>query len=1355
MHKLINLFKKIKLSSFFKRKFFLFVLLFVILFLFFTPISLIQIGKKAEVFINEKAKSGVIKFQKQTGLLIHWEELYFNIFTLKVHLKGVKISHAPSFGSQKIEELKFLEGSQEIRKIFVRPSVTSLLFEKKIFLSKVHIKEGNISLKTVSAARSKQIDELDSFQLPIKKIIIEDSYVALRHKNHILTFSQIKSRLLQKEDRKFDFNIFIEAFSIDQNLGGEPDKPFSHYFLPELKKDRIYEVSTKGVIKPGQLFFSYLNIKNDFFKSDTKLLDIYFDSKGFSAFSVKSSGALPLFFIQSALTLIDRHYVLSGSYINYDLNLSYEKRKGSQGRFSFSVEDVLFKSAVLRKINMKGRLQGFLLLIDEGFIDTKKHGGLFIKKAEWFFLKNKPYFNLTVQNKRFSSEFITEKLFNQSAFPVKGDLTGWLYCKGSYALVKNIACEFKGSSQRIQLKPKNSQEVFSAYNFDLDFKLLLKNKAAAFELEAEKEQAGLLVNGKYEWDSDELSASYSFRGDVYSDIKINAPVDLKGRAVIRQGAFSIKKNKLDVSGFVSSPFLKLDNYNLENIAATYRFTNNKLVFYDIKGSPGKTRYSGKVELDFEKDNLDIQLNSKLFHVKDFIKLVKYHFYPPFELGGTGTFSLSFNSFWNDPSKKEFDLKGSFFNAVINTDFFNQAQFHFTFKKNQGLVQSLFLKKTQGSLNGAGVFSRGYVVDIDFDIAGLPLESFNFLNDIFAFNQIGDVNGKFKMTGALKDPLIVGSLSISNAFLYSYPIKESQLQLKINKDMLFLTGNFSEELKINEFFYVFGKDSKIKMKGYFNKLDLIAYLFSKDKKNKTQDYSSLLMGEFDLEKGKFWKGFIKIDQFSIFELNKTLEVKEPFYVFFEKEKWFLTPSWFSDNSGRVFNIKKKEDDHLLLSGSADLSFFSALFPFMKKMSGILAGQILVNNNLKDMRAKGYFTVEDGIFKFPLLPEFTNIKTNMIFSKSNLYINDLKGVSGGGAVTGLGSVSRLFSKDPDLDLSLSFDNIHLQIPEGINSKGSGRIQIKGSQIPYLISGGYDVESGSIASQFSPSSQKEYDFDLLEIKDEEAQSPFDLDLKLNVKNPIQINSSLIRSSIEGEAVVFGPFNSLIMSGRFNLSKGLKQNLIFFRGQEFKISSGSISFFNSKPKNPYIDIAAQSVLKERLIDPLESEEKIEKEYSIFLFAKGWAETLDFSFRSLPALSKKEIISLLTLGVSSRHFDSNVKQSVTDYSYQILASLFLEKPLNREIKETLGLDFRLTPYINVLNKPVTKITLSKTWFERWKASFSRTIEESAHSDIHLKYDISPRISLTAFWENHDQVKLDNQIKEDWLGFDFEFNFDF
>ena len=427
--------------------------------------------------------------------------------------------------------------------------------------------------------------------------------------------------------------------------------------------------------------------------------------------------------------------------------------------------------------------------------------------------------------------------------------------------------------------------------------------------------------------------------------------------------------------------------------------------------------------------------------------------------------------------------------------------------------------------------------------------------------------------------------------------------------------------------------------------------------------------------------------------------------------------------------------------------------MEDISADMQGQAVINNNLKNVQARGSFKVSSGTLHPPSLPEFKNVSGQLVFSKEYLYINDLIGSSGGGVIKGLGSIKKPFQPYPKVDMRFDFTKVHFEIPEGFNTKGSGKVKIEGSK-PYLISGNYDVDSGSIVKEFSSSGEQGYDFDLLKQEDTEPKSMLQLDLTLKTKKPVQLNSSLIRSSIEGQARLLGPLDALTMNGEFNLSKELKENSIFFRGQEFKISRGSISFLNSKPKNPYINISAASIFKERKIDPLESEEEIEREYLIFLFSRGFAEDLSFSLRSTPALKEKEIISLLTLGVSSRHFDSNVKQNVTDYSYQILASLLVEKPLNREIKEALGLDFRLTPYINTLNKPVTKITLSRTWFDKWQSSFSRTLEESAQSDIRLKYDISPKISLTAFWENNEQLDID-QAEEDWLGFDFEFKLDF
>ena len=407
------------------------------------------------------------------------------------------------------------------------------------------------------------------------------------------------------------------------------------------------------------------------------------------------------------------------------------------------------------------------------------------------------------------------------------------------------------------------------------------------------------------------------------------------------------------------------------------------------------------------------------------------------------------------------------------------------------------------------------------------------------------------------------------------------------------------------------------------------------------------------------------------------------------------------------------------------------------------------------------IDEGLFSLGILPKFTNIKASLILSKSNTFINDFTSNAGHGLLEGEGTVFYNFVHLPRLNLNLKLSDAYLSIPEDVKTKGSGEIQIKGEKPPYLISGEYIIDSGNITKDFLKVAKKtKYNFSFLEEEIKKQSSIFELKLNIKTKQAVVVNSSLIRSSVEGQADIYGPLDSLLIDGQFVMSKKAEENLIFFRGQEFKISSGSILFKNSVPNNPYLNIQANTLFKENIVDPL-SKQEIERNYKIFLSLKGNAKNPTFSLESVPSLNEKEIISLLTLGltlgVGSRYFDANVKQKFTDskdYSYQLLGSLLLEKPLNREIKNTLGLDFRLTPYINTLNKPVTKITLSKNWFEKWKTSFSRTIEDDAQSDIRLKYDLNQKISLTAFWENTEQKKLENN-QEDRLGLDFEFNFDF
>lgn len=1354
-----NILKKIKIPKFFKTKKFIILISIFVLFFLFTPISLHQISNRVEDFINSKAEEGVQTFEKQTGLKIKWELLDFNILTMTVKLEDVQVIALKKSNFQKIQELKFLDGLQKIGKVSARPSLYSLLFEKKIVLSKLKIQDGDIYLKTLKffVKRTKTPQDVD---LPIKKILIRNTNLSLRHEDHNLKFSKLQSTVSQRKGQVFHFNFSVDAFQIDEHLDLQGIQDLSRFPKENEEKEytnKAYQLSFRGSARKEKISFKEIHFKNEEFQSTTEWLDIDFDSKGLEKLSVRSSGSLPFFLIKKGMDLLGKEPPLIDAFLSYKMNIQYKKNKGYQGFFEIQSENVVFQSNYLKSLSVKGRLINYLLAIDSGLIETQSQGDIKIKKAEWFFKEDPLQFNFSIDADKLSSDFVAQSILKLDQFPIQADLTGQAHCQGAGDFY--LKCSVESQSARIKIQPENQDEVMSIYGMNLSSNIEWDNQTLDFSINGEKSDSSeIQLKGQYSEHLNQLKAEYSFFGSLSKDVKFNTPFPLEGKVNVQDGKLLIEEDEIWMDGSLSSFLLKIQSYRLENVSSLYKLEKGQLKFSNVKGLPGRTNYTAECSVDFNEKQVILELKSSFFDIENLLEAVQDHISLPVPLKGTGTVSFSMIFPWSLPKQKEYQFKGNLFNVFVGKDFFQQITLDFGFQNQKGTISSLFLKKGQGLIRGSGFFDNDHVLDLDIVGKNLSLERLEWLNEILAFNQSGDVAFNMKLTGALNNPEITSDISISNMFFYSYPVNNSSIKLKMDKRSLSFSGRIMDEINIEKFIYSFDKEPKIELAGQFTKFDFVKTLLSRNRLEKIQDYSSQATGSFSISKigktKKAWTGWAKIDQFLISKSNQWIKSTNPFSVFFTKDRWSLTSIKFNSHNNKKIVIEERENNKLFLSGESSLSLFSVFFPFMKKFEGRVEGQLLMDNNLKKIHPRGSLQIEKGLFAIQALPDFVNIKTSLIFSKNNVFIKNFIGNSGGGSLEGEGSIFYNFVDAPRLNLDLNFFNSLLNIPKDFNTKGNGKIQIKGKEPPYLISGEYIIDSGVITKDFSEASKKtKYNFSFFNEEDKEEDSIFQLQLNIKTKRAVSIHSSLIRSSIEGQADIYGPLDSLLINGQFNLSQQAEENLIFFRGQEFEINSGAILFRHSAPDNPYLNIKADTLFVEQIIDPLESHQEIKRKYKIFLSLKGLSKDLKFSFRSSPSLNEKEIISLLTLGVSSRHFDANVKQNVTDYSYQILASLLLEKPLNKEIKDTLGMDFRLTPYINTLNKPVTKITLSKNWFEKWRTSFSRTIED-AQSDVRLKYDLNKKVSLTAFWENAGQEKLETD-QDDQLGLDFEFNFDF
>lgn len=1340
-----------RFSIFYNKKFLIFSFLsFVVIFFIF--ISLNHIKSKIEKLIHQKVISHVANFEKQTGLKIKWKTLQFTLFTITLKLNDVQfVYHKPEYLKKK-SFLDALDGMQKVSTILARPSLHSLIFKKQIILSKLQIRGGDIYVKTFKSTYKKYPD------FPFKQIFIKKVNLNIKHnKNHIL-LSQTDLKIWQKTTGQFHFNFLSRDVTTNTNLDLSLLQLYKKNQLQKfyLKKDKKLNVFAKGLIKKDHIFFDDIILKNEYFQSKTDWLDIYLTPQGIKNLSIKSSGSLPSFIIHKSFDLIDLPKIPLDALMSYDFNIQYKKNQGYQGVFKVQAASTKFKSYDLDRFSIKGYIKNLLVTIEDAFVQTRSHGSIRIKASSYLLKQKVPQFRMFMDVKNLSSQFLVTSFLKTQFFPVQGDITGSIKCS-NVGDIFDLKCNIQARSKALNIRFKKQTQL-SFYNLVFKSDIEWNNKYFKFLVFNQQDSLPhIRAQGTYYLALNELQSDFSFSGLLSKDIKFYTNIQTEGKIHIQKARLHVKNNHIKMNGVLKSPFLKLQEYQLKNISSTFKWNDHKLQFVKLTGYPGKSNYFANADIDFLKKEIFLKFKFPFFDLEDIHYIIQNNVSLPVSLKGTGAAFAWIRFPWLSPHKKSFKLKGHLFHTFVNKDLFKYAAFDLEMKNNTGIVKKLSLQKSTGSIVGTGSFDQNLFFKINFLGHDLDLSRMQWIHSIFPFHASGIMNFKLHLRGTARTAKMTGNIFTENMFLYDYPVNNSQFKIIMDSQALHLSGHFMKELYIKKFTYPFNKTSSFEAQGHFKNWNFVNLFLSKHRIN--SNYFSKMTGNFSLIKNKktqfLWKGYVNIKKFFVSKLNQWMTNSKPISVFLHKGIWSVNSFNIAHHNHKTLHIKQSQQDRLIVSGESFLSLFSFLFPFGENFRGHVNGQLSLNNNLKNPQIDGKLKISKAFMLFDLLPEFQNVTTDISFVKNNIFIKNFRGTAGSGSLQGQGQLIYDFTNPLKVDLNLIFKNTHLNIPQDFKTKGSGQLNITGSQAPYMISGQYFIDSGRIIKDFSQIDQSiEYDSSLLDQNIKQQKSLFNLNLNFKTNKSVVIDNDYIKSFVTGQARARGPLNALLLKGSFHLSRKLKDNFILFRDQEFKIKSGTIVFNHAAFDNPYLNIQSSLLFTENIQDSLNSNNQQTKNtYQIFLSLTGLKNKLKINLESEPSLKEKEIISLLAFGVNLKHFDKNVQQNVTEYSYQFLGSLFLESFLKKEIKQSLDLDFRLTPYINVANKPVTKITLSKNWLNQWKTSFSRTLEDS-HSDIKLKYDFNQNMSVTAFWEDPEDLELQKNQK-DRLGLDLEFRFDF
>ena len=301
------------IPSFFKSKKISFFFISILLLFLLTPLSLNLINQKVAQFIGEKYKTQLIRLEKQIGLKVEWEQLHFHTLSFKAELRGISLENAQNKASEKNLLFDFLNGTQYIETLFIRPSLFSLLFQKQISLTKVKIISGEINLK-VAKRMSAMTQTKKTLNTPaIKKIEIKKTNISLKHQDRQILLSDINVNLKKKHFGKYNFKGVIKQTKIHQ------EEPFV--------------LKTKGWVSKEKIKLDRISLQNKKINVKASSFFALFNSKKILQFKVKTLGQLPFSSFYNLAQLFNKKIPYNEGIFSYNLDLSFDRPTGYKGKF--------------------------------------------------------------------------------------------------------------------------------------------------------------------------------------------------------------------------------------------------------------------------------------------------------------------------------------------------------------------------------------------------------------------------------------------------------------------------------------------------------------------------------------------------------------------------------------------------------------------------------------------------------------------------------------------------------------------------------------------------------------------------------------------------------------------------------------------------------------------------------------------------------------------------------------------------------------------------------------------------------------------------------------------------------------
>ena len=274
-----------------------------------------------------------------------------------------------------------------------------------------------------------------------------------------------------------------------------------------------------------------------------------------------------------------------------------------------------------------------------------------------------------------------------------------------------------------------------------------------------------------------------------------------------------------------------------------------------------------------------------------------------------------------------------------------------------------------------------------------------------------------------------------------------------------------------------------------------------------------------------------------------------------------------------------------TGDIDLKLARKFLPQIESASGKIRFDGLISGSVEQPKfavsmsdleqnpliASSWEPVSLGIAD--LRPPLQSIKLKADIVNGKLFITSFSAEKGGGTINANGTLDLAGKGTDGSNLALNFKNALVIYPFAIfksfDSVLSGNITISGASLPYQVSGEIEITKANATREFDIKQEiinalRGHSFSAA-ASSEEPSLVFDM--KIIGNESIHINNRNIQAVLSPNLTISGDDINPIVNGQIEIVRGK-----FNYKQDFRVTSGLITFDNPVKPDPSLDIEAES---------------------------------------------------------------------------------------------------------------------------------------------------------------------------------------